>query len=145
MAKEYTVEENKAWRAVQPQKMVVAKVVIKSDQERVLLAKPDYKRSWQLPGGGAEAGESPEQAAVREVKEELGLDISENDLQIKGTIYRRDEELLLVIYESTKKISENTKLTVQTNEITDFQFAVLADVAPLLSDYYLDFWTRKYL
>lgn len=30
---------------------------------------------WCLPGGGVEAGESPEQAVVRELKEETNLDI----------------------------------------------------------------------
>ena len=142
MSKEYTVEENKAWRARQPQKMVVVKVIIKSDEGRILLAKPDYKKSWQLPGGGVDDGESPEQAVVREIKEELNLEISEDSLRIKGTIYKRDEELLFVIYESNELIPENTKLTVQENEITDFQFAVPSDVVSLLSDYYSDFWNN---
>ena len=31
---------------------------------------------WQMPGGGLEFGESPEQTAVREAKEELGIDIA---------------------------------------------------------------------
>ena len=30
---------------------------------------------WCMPGGGVEAGESPEQAAIRELKEETNLDI----------------------------------------------------------------------
>ncbi|GIW62310.1 MAG: hypothetical protein KatS3mg090_0136 [Patescibacteria group bacterium] len=31
---------------------------------------------WQLPGGGLEFGESPDQTIVREIKEELGLDVN---------------------------------------------------------------------
>jgi ADP-ribose pyrophosphatase len=30
---------------------------------------------WNYPGGGIEAGESPEEACIREVKEETGFDI----------------------------------------------------------------------
>lgn len=42
---------------------------------RVLLVKHTYGRlNWELPGGGAETGESPEQTAIREVREETGLD-----------------------------------------------------------------------
>ena len=33
------------------------------------------KLSWAFPGGGIEAGESPEQAAVRETAEEVGLEV----------------------------------------------------------------------
>lgn len=32
-------------------------------------------RYWAVPGGGIETGESPEQAAVREAREELGIDV----------------------------------------------------------------------
>ncbi|MFE7535228.1 NUDIX hydrolase [Streptomyces rhizosphaericola] len=33
------------------------------------------KLLWAFPGGGIEAGESPEQAAVRETAEEVGLEV----------------------------------------------------------------------
>ena len=44
---------------------------------------------WALPGGEIEAGETEAEAAVREVKEELGL-----ELQVVGPIYRDSNQFL---------------------------------------------------
>ena len=35
----------------------------------------DFKDGWEFPGGQIEAGESPEQALVREIREELDTEI----------------------------------------------------------------------
>lgn len=40
---------------------------------KILLVKPSYKPLWDLPGGYVEPGETPSQACIREVTEELGL------------------------------------------------------------------------
>lgn len=47
-------------------------------QGRVLMARRREREGellWAFPGGGIEAGETPEQAAVREVAEEVGLEV----------------------------------------------------------------------
>jgi 8-oxo-dGTP pyrophosphatase MutT (NUDIX family) len=42
---------------------------------KVLLVKPSYRDTWEIPGGGLEHGEHPFQAAAREVGEETGLEL----------------------------------------------------------------------
>ncbi|MEU5688036.1 NUDIX hydrolase [Streptomyces venezuelae] len=43
------------------------------DHGRVMLLEPTYKDYRDIPGGYVDAGESPLQACVREVQEELGI------------------------------------------------------------------------
>jgi 8-oxo-dGTP pyrophosphatase MutT (NUDIX family) len=47
----------------------------------LLLVETSYRRSWGLPGGGIGRGETPRQAAVRELAEEVGLRVREEQLQ----------------------------------------------------------------
>ena len=52
------------------------RVIIYHDDGDILLVKNRFSRQkWALPGGGAKHNESYEQAAVREVLEEIGLKI----------------------------------------------------------------------
>lgn len=53
----------------------IAATVAVIHEGRILLTKREDFEVWCLPGGGVEAGESLAQAAIREVKEETGLDV----------------------------------------------------------------------
>jgi ADP-ribose pyrophosphatase YjhB (NUDIX family) len=51
--------------------------VVLLEAGRILLARHQRRNGsyWVLPGGAVEPGETPEEAAVREVREETGLEI----------------------------------------------------------------------
>ncbi|MDX3227211.1 NUDIX hydrolase [Streptomyces sp. ME19-01-6] len=61
--------------ATQARKRVSADVILRDLAGHILLVNPTYKPGWDLPGGMAEANEAPDDAARREIKEELGLDL----------------------------------------------------------------------
>ena len=56
-----------------PRKRLIAHVLLRDDQDRVLLCETQFKPEWELPGGIVEPGESPRLGAIREVTEELGV------------------------------------------------------------------------
>lgn len=66
-----------------PSPTVCAGAVIRDDEGRLLLVRrgrPPSAGLWSVPGGRVEVGETPAQAAVREVREETGLDVNIGEL-----------------------------------------------------------------
>ena len=62
--------------------MEVVAAIIKKDDKIFATQRGygDFKDGWEFPGGKMEPGETPEQALVREIKEELEADIKVGNL-----------------------------------------------------------------
>ncbi|KAA0957616.1 NUDIX domain-containing protein [Planococcus sp. ANT_H30] len=57
-----------------PSHILSAAAIVLNDEGEILLIKGP-RRGWEMPGGQVEERESLEMAAIREVKEETGIDI----------------------------------------------------------------------
>lgn len=55
---------------------LAAGVLLFDEDDRVLLVDPTYKPGWEFPGGVVERGEPPARAGMREVAEELGIELA---------------------------------------------------------------------
>ncbi|GAA0399483.1 NUDIX domain-containing protein [Streptomyces luteireticuli] len=56
---------------------LAAGVLLFDEHDRVLLVDPTYKPGWEFPGGVVEPGEAPARAGMREVAEEIGIELPE--------------------------------------------------------------------
>jgi 8-oxo-dGTP diphosphatase len=100
-----------------PRHLVVALVFIRQ-QDAILLVKQNYgAKYWSLPGGIVEPGESLDQAAIREVREETGLEVRIN--RVVGLYSKPDEEALAITFDADV-ISGS--LNQPTDEIAKCQF-----------------------
>jgi mutator protein MutT len=75
-------------------KIDVAGVFVEHEGQFILLHRQDHKpqgNTWGAPAGKVEVGETPTEAMVREIKEEVGLCIKDTDLKFIDTYYVRHE------------------------------------------------------
>ncbi|SAK41327.1 NUDIX hydrolase [Caballeronia ptereochthonis] len=71
-------------------------VVILNTQGDVLLCHATETSHWDVPKGAADPGESPREAALRELVEETGIVLPAERLKDLGRfVYRRDKDLHL--------------------------------------------------
>ncbi|MCK0440794.1 NUDIX domain-containing protein [Gordonia alkaliphila] len=79
--------------------VLAASVVLVDEDGRVLLVKRGHdpqRGRWSVPGGHVEPGETFEEAAVREVREETGLEVTVGEELWTATVPFGDDELFEV-------------------------------------------------
>jgi len=112
--------------------LVAACALVDSDGRVLLTERPAGKTMaglWEFPGGKVEAGERPEQTLIRELKEELAIDVQEPclaPLTFASHDYT-DFHLLMPLYvcrrwEGIVTAQEGQRLTwVRPNRLRDYR------------------------
>lgn len=63
-----------------PTKRIIAQGLIRNNAHEILLCELTYKQEWDLPGGVVDPHESPAHAVVREIREEMQVEMSPRSL-----------------------------------------------------------------
>ncbi|WP_152655588.1 NUDIX hydrolase [Oceanobacillus sp. CFH 90083] len=66
--------QNKSETFAPPKHIISAATIVRNENNELLLIKGP-RRGWEMPGGQVEEGESIREAAIRETKEESGIDV----------------------------------------------------------------------
>ena len=101
-------------------------------QGKILLIRKNYgDLKWNLPGGGIGRNETPERAAVREVREEVGIRLSgvSEIGSFTGTCYYR-KDTLFIFYSAV----ENPEFQVDGVEIREAEWFEWTALPENLSD-----------
>lgn len=78
-----------------PRHIVSSAVVAVDDDGRILLVRSPA-RGWEMPGGQVELGESLEAAAIRETREEAGIEVA--DLVFCGIFQAIDRSIVNALF-----------------------------------------------
>ena len=89
---------------------------------------------WEVSGGGVLSGETSEQAVLREVGEEAGLDVSGEPLvpvySYENVDLKRGDNYIVDIYHFKLDIGPED-VTLQDSEAIDFKFATWDEISAL--------------
>jgi mutator protein MutT len=111
----------------------VVAAVICDNEGRILIAQRNLKKSqgglWEFPGGKIEPNETKEEAIVREIKEEMDIDIKV-EKYIDEKIFNYPDKDINLIALKCKKINGDIKVLehedikwVSKEELRKFEFA----------------------
>lgn len=120
-----------------PRKIMAAGILLLNEKGQILIVKPSYKDHWSLAGGVVNENESPKSACLREVKEEIGLNLK--NLKFLCVDYVSDpaakkESLQFIFFGGKLSKDEIHKIKLDKKEITEYKFIDITKALPLLSE-----------
>jgi 8-oxo-dGTP diphosphatase len=128
--------DKKEFQKTLPKKRMSAGMLLLDKQGRLLIVEPAYKATWEIPGGVVEANESPREAAIREVWEELGLSCDPVRLlaiDYNGENDERTESLNFIFLGPVITAADIAAIRLRESELLSYQLLSPKKAAKLLN------------
>lgn len=116
-----------------PKKDIAAGALLRDGDGRILMITPTYKEDWVMPGGIVERDEDPWGGCERELREELGLDLSVGRLLIVDWAPRHgvwQDSLKFIFDGGVLSADQIAAMQLQAEEVVSAQFVTLAELTP---------------
>lgn len=117
-------------------KTVGAGALFFNEKGELLIVKPTYREYWLLPGGIVEGDESPMDSCIREVKEEISLDIKNPEFVCVDYVPAYDEkpEFLHFVFNcGVLNEAQIGGIKLQQQELSEYRFTPVAEAVKMLS------------
>ncbi|WP_129658730.1 NUDIX domain-containing protein [Rothia halotolerans] len=132
-------EDFRAFVASLPRRRMAAGALITDEHGGILVAKPNYKDGWTLPGGTVEAGEAPQEGCFREVLEEVGLELAPGRLLLifHGLSMGEWGDSAYYVYDGGT-IPSDAPIILQEEELLEYRFVAPAELDDYLGPGFAD-------
>jgi len=118
-----------------PKKRMASGVLIFNESGELLLVKPSYKDNWSIPGGIVDDNESPREAGLREVKEEVNINLKDlRFLCVEYTRKGKDENLFFLFYGGKLTLQQIDEIKIDPDEIGEFKFVKTEEATELIGE-----------
>jgi len=115
-------------------KLEVAVCFIHSGDKVLFMKRLPYKpqgNTWGIPGGKADSGESAQEAAIREIREETGIAIPEQAISDLGEVFVRYPEMDYTLHLFEYKADTLPRVTYNPKEHSDYKWVTLEEALQL--------------
>lgn len=93
-----------------------------------------YPGYWTLTTGHFQSGETPEEACIREIKEELGITVKPNNIELLEHFTRDTDEHLIWDIVLVKKNIKKRHLKPDPREVNDVRWVTAKQLREIVND-----------
>jgi 8-oxo-dGTP pyrophosphatase MutT (NUDIX family) len=127
-----------------PTKRAISQGLVRNNADEILLCELTYKNEWDLPGGVVDPHESPAHAVIREIREELAVDVVPRSLLAVDWLpsWRGWDDAVLFVFDLGVDDDVIARARLEPRELRSLHWCTMEDVDRRAAPYVTRMLTR---